>query len=116
MSELKPCPFCGESDQPSLTHEGDRGWIVTCHDCGSEVNQEWVKASDAIAAWNTRYQPTCETCRWWESHQFMPGSKYAHIGKCTSEQVASHMRPFVETMPDKEYGCRYHRPREERDE
>ena len=61
MTELKPCPFCGNNlnaqcpldtiypDNRELTL-----WQVTCNDCGVMMLGE--SKEDAIASWNARIQ------------------------------------------------------------
>ena len=48
MTDLKPCPFCGEEQPP---HD-DTSW-VRCLGCGAETGWRPTGA-EAIAAWNTR--------------------------------------------------------------
>lgn len=56
MSELKPCPFCGEKakayHEESWAH--GEGYYVSCTNCG--VRQWWLFnfEADAIEAWNRR--------------------------------------------------------------
>lgn len=56
MEELKPCPFCG--GEASLMRSNTL-YKVECKDCGVAGNVR-VFQSDAIAAWNTRVERTCE--------------------------------------------------------
>lgn len=54
--ELKPCAFCGGTDQEVGTNDG-ASW-VTCADCGAQGPWHDVPGHDrdgAIAAWNTRH-------------------------------------------------------------
>ena len=67
-ADLKPCPFCGETNV--IFREGStfRWWLAECGECGatsSEVrrqsagdgaNEEWDAAArvDALREWNTR--------------------------------------------------------------
>ena len=63
MSELKPCPFCGE--QPELEiGETDLNGSATedyfqyhCDNCGI-FKGEFRYIEDAISDWNSRAQPT----------------------------------------------------------
>ena len=55
MSELKPCPFCGESD---LTTETDDGiyWVI-CKVCFAEGPYLSIRADETAVDWNTRTSP-----------------------------------------------------------
>lgn len=59
MAELKPCPFCGESEdcvhlqKIIYIREGHSRWEVMCENCGAEVS-EFVTPERAIEAWNRR--------------------------------------------------------------
>lgn len=59
MSEhLKPCPFCGETDELSLGFHGfgeGEPYEVDCLGCGIEFIPR--KGVDVIAAWNRRDDP-----------------------------------------------------------
>lgn len=65
-TELLPCPFCGgEADE----YEGDYGNGVYCMMCGAMVGEpihleymttKRVSIDEAIAAWNSRAERTCE--------------------------------------------------------
>lgn len=52
--ELKPCPFCGESDElyPGFRHLADKPYQIDCIGCGTEFTPR--EGMDAIAAWNRR--------------------------------------------------------------
>lgn len=52
MSDLKPCPFCGEEQPP---HDGT-SW-VRCLGCGAESGWR-ATGAEAIEAWNTRIAPS----------------------------------------------------------
>ena len=71
MAKLKPCPFCGAAPPyEEVSFETDQGmkWgHVVCNPCrvsGPEVRtnydgwREW--ASEAVAKWNTRKEPSDE--------------------------------------------------------
>ena len=59
MSELKPCPFCGEGAETSLRHKSAAGELWTIVHSGNwNCPVRWDKGfyteAEAIAAWNTR--------------------------------------------------------------
>jgi Lar family restriction alleviation protein len=68
MTELKPCPFCGaEASVKMLEYDDDcRVWGVFCEsDLESEYSHghyvdNYPTEAEAIAAWNTRHERTCE--------------------------------------------------------
>ncbi len=51
MTELKPCPFCG--NDAVLYEEYEGGWVIECKVCFVKI---WRKNSKkaAIKAWNRR--------------------------------------------------------------
>ena len=61
MTELKPCPFCG-GEAETLTAESMHGGYlfgIMCSDCRSRGDVYNTEA-EAIEAWNTRAERTCE--------------------------------------------------------
>lgn len=60
MSELKPCPYCGErSDIVVASHPIVDGWGVTCGACHASsyvpaTDDDQYDETEAIAAWNRR--------------------------------------------------------------
>jgi hypothetical protein len=59
MSELKPCPFCGEKARtiPLIGNNTSFGVECSNEDCpANHINQTWYTLSDAVSAWNRRYQ------------------------------------------------------------
>lgn len=54
MSELKPCPFCG-GEAKTVTDYYFRN--TRCSSCGA-TGWQCCTESEAIEAWNTRYEPT----------------------------------------------------------
>ncbi len=52
---LEPCPFCGGEAALACRPFGTIG--VHCIDCGASAPSHPVE-SEAIAAWNTRKEPT----------------------------------------------------------
>ena len=59
--ELKPCPFCG--GKAEIYNDGFGGdWAVRCA-CGAEVSGYIETEAEAVAAWNTRAERTCDECQ-----------------------------------------------------
>lgn len=58
MSKLLPCPFCGGEAE---TWDGTGVWHVFCtnKDCAA-MGSPCLTEAEAIAAWNTRAERTCE--------------------------------------------------------
>jgi Lar family restriction alleviation protein len=59
MIELKPCPFCGESEQLDCgIYNGTLRGVdyVQCQNCGAEINALHIngKTITAADAWNRR--------------------------------------------------------------
>lgn len=52
MSELKPCPFCGNDEIQRYNYEPNK-WRVTCRDCRN-TTKDWPTLDEAIESWNTR--------------------------------------------------------------
>lgn len=59
MSDLLPCPFCGNSDGVEVVAEGFAPW-VKCHTCGAdgpdiyEAEERTPSRDEAVAVWNHR--------------------------------------------------------------
>ena len=58
MSELKPCPFCGNDESVMIekygTQAGDR-YRVICPECMANVDNGYAQnAKQAVKAWNRR--------------------------------------------------------------
>lgn len=53
MSELKPCPFCGEADKLHVSEVYTNENVVYCRTCGATGGTRNTKAG-AISSWNTR--------------------------------------------------------------
>jgi len=57
---LLPCPFCAGAASHHVNrdrHRNDGEHDIECDRCGAAIRKELTKA-DAIAAWNTRQQPS----------------------------------------------------------
>jgi Lar family restriction alleviation protein len=57
MNELKPCPFCGRTDELAKEKFLDLiGWIyrVRCKRCAIIIRESLADMDDAIHKWNTR--------------------------------------------------------------
>lgn len=64
MSELKPCPFCG-GRQTYRKHDGGVWLTTTNHKRGCIMRDALAfvafnTEAEAVAAWNTRAERTCE--------------------------------------------------------
>jgi len=108
MSEMKPCPFCPCKISPVIRvvefipHNLYRVECQCCEAVGplAETNEE------AVATWNTRYQPTCETCKSWKSYpQSYP------CGICQEPSVFAW--GAEEFWPNKDFSCSHYEPRVE---
>ncbi len=61
MEELKPCPFCGNTEieiqhchTPSVDPAGREPYFpIGCHECGAWIDGSSTE-SEAIEAWNKR--------------------------------------------------------------
>lgn len=61
MDKLKPCPFCGGEADWWQTLSGT--YQAYCYNDNCEIHPHtccYVTLEEAIAAWNTRYEPTCK--------------------------------------------------------
>ena len=79
MSELKPCPFCG-GEAKFETHDGAACAVVcqTCR-CGTSTVC-FDDGMQAVAAWNSRDERTCEL-RWLDDgFGFSPNVKCSSCG------------------------------------
>lgn len=63
MDELRPCPFCGVEPEvhPACEYEAKFTalFLVVCDKCGARGDY-YIMQADAIKAWNTRHERTCE--------------------------------------------------------
>jgi Lar family restriction alleviation protein len=50
--DIKPCPFCGSSDRPTLIEACGEFWVL-CTACRSHAGAS-SNERDGIAAWNRR--------------------------------------------------------------
>ena len=57
MSELKPCPFCGEEAVIYIWNGGEG--TPRCKQCRCQIDDFFDKKEEAIAAWNRRAERTC---------------------------------------------------------
>ena len=94
MSELKPCPFCGgESEVVELESVYLYGFVARCanEDCIIVAETDMCPTeAEAVEAWNTRAERTCETCPQMDN----PDSFIRHLmgrGTCELEELARDM-------------------------
>lgn len=66
MSELLKCPFCGGEAE---TWDGAGPWHVVCTKCGT-IGSPCLSEAEAIAAWNTRVERTCENTDKYPDYRF----------------------------------------------
>lgn len=55
MTELLPCPFCGEKPALISPCESDHMWAISCSYCCMELAS--VSKEEAVKRWNTRHYP-----------------------------------------------------------
>lgn len=107
MDNLLPCPFCG-GEAETLTAESIHGGYlfgIMCNDCGSRGDVYDTEA-EAVAAWNTRAERTCEeygsvrvwqTCNIW-SHELSCGHETDTLEKEPPNYCPSCGAKVVERM------------------
>ncbi len=66
MTDLLPCPFCGEAPKCSTSYRGDHGFdddaeVAICFEClnGCSVSKDAPSYDAAVAIWNTRAPAQC---------------------------------------------------------
>lgn len=52
MTELLPCPFCGDTDQLPVYDDERKIWVIDCGECPASVIGS-IEGT-AVAAWNRR--------------------------------------------------------------
>lgn len=89
MTELLPCPWCGVDMKLHAINypwaDGDPGWNIWHEDMGEAGKRKcpmemgcYDTKEEAIAAWNTRAERTCE-CGW---RGFVDGWGYEQPSYC----------------------------------
>ena len=92
MSELIPCPFCGGEARKS----GERfentilSWVY-CLSCGAAGGYQHTEA-EAIEAWNTRAERTCENVSKWKDERL----ECSECG-CITDYVSYEDEPYMMT-------------------
>jgi hypothetical protein len=68
MSELKPCPFCGEYPKFYGAGDGSGFESIDCinDDCITSVTTGYMDYKAAFEAWNTRAAPKVKALNWKE--------------------------------------------------
>ena len=63
-NKLLPCPFCGGEAETQNTY-AIGVWEVFCIVCGAHTGYHpgGCTEAEAIEAWNTRHEKTCDGCR-----------------------------------------------------
>ena len=59
MTELLPCPFCASDDVRIAVTMHESWYYGECESCGGRTDY-YDSQDEAIAAWNTRAERTCE--------------------------------------------------------
>lgn len=56
--KIKPCPFCGESEEilvEEYTHRVGPRWRIFCYNCMAGIDRGWDQSPyPLIELWNTR--------------------------------------------------------------
>lgn len=88
MTELKPCPFCGgEPEVIGWKWEDMTEHRVRCLTVNCPVNPRtpiYDTEAEAIDAWNTRAERTCQDMDGWcsECAKYLMNSGYAYCPHC----------------------------------
>jgi hypothetical protein len=66
MSELEPCPFCGEYPKFYGSTDGSGFEAIDCinDDCHVSPTTDYMNYEDALKAWNTRAAPKVKALEW----------------------------------------------------
>jgi hypothetical protein len=66
MSELEPCPFCGEYPKFYGATDGSGFEAIDCvnDDCQVSPTTDYMNYEDALKAWNTRAAPKVKALEW----------------------------------------------------
>ena len=56
LSDIKPCPFCGEEARiiAHVYYDLPNEYGIRCKRCKAEIHQFFLSEYDAIKAWNRR--------------------------------------------------------------
>jgi Lar family restriction alleviation protein len=93
MSELKPCPHCGQLEELLATDNGVGNCFITCQECGASTAQHYDMKS-AIEAWNRRTsQAPTAPCL------YCSGRGFVYVGNALQSGPEAQEEPPTEPCP-----------------
>lgn len=106
MSDLKPCPFCGNKYSLMSGEMAEGSYIlqpgfVFCCECGAEISERKTEA-EAIEAWNRRTEPELKKGKWMEKETFdnadyeIPVWQSARCSVCGKYMTAPYQYYFTD--------------------
>ena len=100
MENLKPCPFCGSE---AIVKDLVDAKFVACEKCDASTAMWFDSIGDAIASWNTRHHPTCETCKEYSEYYEEVTNYKRRVTVCLNGYTRDQ-------GPD--FGCLHHQPKQ----